>query len=316
MSVTKQLFTEKFRPKKLSDLIAPPRVKDELDKGLFQNLLLTGTQGTGKTSTAFIMAQDHTYLYINASSDGRIETLRERISNFCSTISLIGGKEKLKCVILDEGDGASEEFFKALRGVLERYANVARFIMTCNYIQKIPEPIQSRFNVVSFDPIDEEEETYLIGEYKKRVKVIMKAAKIEHSDEILEKFVRNKFPDMRSLMNMIQSFYLRGVKELNSKNYNINFDFKDLFDLCVSKPNPYENYKFIVSQYGTKINDTLSALGSDFPDYLKSNHPKLMNKLPMIIITVAEYQYQKSFVIDPLITLLACVLKIQTIMNQ
>ena len=101
-SVVNQLFTERFRPTKMEQLIAPERVKKQLEKGLIQNVLLFGQPGTGKTSTLFILAQGHPQLYINASSERGIETMRETIPNFCSSISLMDGHENLKCVILDE----------------------------------------------------------------------------------------------------------------------------------------------------------------------------------------------------------------------
>ena len=318
MTVVKELFTEKFRPKSLGQLIAPPRIKNELDKGLVQNLLLYGSAGTGKTSTLFILAnpKDDTTMYVNASSEGGIQTVREDIPRFCATMSLESGREKLKCVILDEIDGASDDFFKALRAVMEKYAHVARFIASCNYIQKVPDPVQSRFNCISYDPINNEEENLIIGEYKKRVGAILDAAKIAYSLEILDKFVRNEFPDMRQLMNKVQSLYLQGVKELNDKNFNINFDFIDLFKLCLQGPErPYENYKFIVGEYSSKIDDGLNALGIDFIEYIKSNVPTKIDKIPLIIIAVAEHQAQRTLVIDPLITLLSAVYKIQTILK-
>jgi len=316
MSIIKELFTEKFRPKNVNQLIAPNRIKTELTHGLVQNILLYGSAGTGKTSTLFILAQNHPYLYINASSERGIETIREKISKFCSTISLEGGSESLKCIILDEIDGATEEFYKALRAVMERYATTSRFIASCNHIQKIPDAVQSRFHLISYDPINNDEERYLIEEYKKRLAIILDAIKVTYTDEILTKFVVNDFPDMRTLVQKIQSFYYRGIKELDQKNFNINFDFKDLFDMCLLKPNPVENYKFIIGQYGSKIDESLVALGRDFPEYIKNNAGHKTDKLPMIIITVAEYQYQKQFVIDPLITLLACCMKIQMIIND
>ena len=318
MSTINQLFTERFRPKDLLTLIAPPRIKNELARGLVQNILLFGSAGTGKTSVGHIISAPHTTLYINASSERGIDVIREKIGKFCSTISLEGGKEKLKCVFLDEVDGATEEFFKALRAVMEKYANVARFVATANYIQKIPEPIQSRFNLISFDPINNEEELYIIGEYKKRIAVIMKAANISYTEEILDKFVRNDFPDMRSLMNKLQSFYLQGIKELNDKNFNINFDYEDLYKLCLqnNKDKAYENYKFIVREYASRIDDTFNALSIDFIEYIKSNAPDKISKIPMIIIAVAEHQAQRTLVIDPLITLLSCVYKIQIIVNS
>lgn len=310
-----ELFTEKFRPKNLTQLIAPARIKTELSQGLVQNILLYGSAGTGKTSSLFILAENHPYLYINASSERGIDIIREKISKFCSTISLEGGSENLKCVILDEIDGATEEFFKALRSVMERYAATSRFIASCNHIQKVPAPVQSRFHMISYDAIDKDEETYLIGEYKTRVAKILDAIKVTYTDEVLTKFVINDFPDMRTLVQKIQSFYYRGIKILDPKNFNINFDFKDLFDLCLTKPNPIDNYKFIVNQYGTKVDESLIVLGRDFPEYIKNNAPSKIDRLPLVIICVAEYQYQKEFVVDPMITLLACVFKIQEILK-
>lgn len=316
MSVINELFTEKFRPKDLGQLIAPDRIKNELNKGLVQNLLLYGSAGTGKTSTLFILAKPHTTLYINASSERGIDTLRDKIGKFCSSISLEGGREKLKCVILDEVDGATPEFFNAFKASMEKYSNVSRFIASCNYIQKVPDPIQSRFNCISFDPVNNEEENYIIEEYKTRIGAILKAAKIEYTEEILTKFVRNDFPDMRSLMNKIQSFFLQGVKELNAKNFNINYDFVDLFQLCLKgSDKPYENYKLIIGEYSSKIDDTLNALGIDLVEYIKSNAPSKIDKIPLIIISVAEHQAQRTMVIDPLITLLSAVFKIQTILK-
>lgn len=316
-SILTQLFTEKFRPKELKSLIAPLRIKNELSKGLIQNLLLTGTAGTGKTSVGFILSKPHTTLYINASSERGIDTIREKIGKFCSTISLEGGKEKLKCVFLDEIDGATEEFFKALRAVMEKYAGVARFIATANYIQKIPEPIQSRFNCISFDAINSEEEKYLIDEYKKRVSLILNAIKITYSEEILDKFVQNDFPDMRALMNKLQSFYLQGIKELNAKNFNINFDFKDLYELCLkdNKNKAYENYKFIAAEYSSRPDEGIAAINGDFIEYIKQYYPNNIDKIPLIIITAAEHQYQVQFVIDKLITLLSLIYRIQMIVN-
>jgi len=317
MSITNELFTEKFRPKSLDQLIAPQRIKSELSRGVIQNLLLYGSAGTGKTSSLFIISEPYTNVYINASSQRGIETVRETIPRFCSTISLEGGKEKLKVVILDELDGATEEFYKALRASMERYASVARFIASCNYIQKIPEPVQSRFNCISFDPINKEEEDLIFDLYKKRVSAILNATKITFSEEILEKFVRNDFPDMRALMNKSQSFYLQGIKELNPKNFNVNFDFADLFRICMgTNTKPWDNYKLVVSEYSSRIDEAMAALGNDFPLFIKDNYPEKIDKLPMIVIAVAEYQYQVNFVVDKMITLLACIFKIQTILNS
>jgi replication-associated recombination protein RarA len=312
------LFTERFRPKTLETLIAPPRVKEELSKGLVQNILLySPSPGTGKTSTSYIISKPYTSLYLNGSAERGIDTVRERIGKFCSTISLEGGKEKLKCVVIDEFDGFTQEGFFSLKTNIEKYANIARFVCTCNYIDKIPEAIRSRFNCIAYGPVNAEEEAYLISEYKKRIGSILTAAKITCTPEVLDKFIENDFPDMRSMMNKCQSLYLRGVKELNEKNFNINYDFEDLFKICI-EPNdkPWDNYKLIIANYASKIDDALCALGNDFPNYLQANAPSKLNKLPLVIISVAEHQAQSAVVIDKVISLLSAVFKIQTILNS
>jgi len=317
MSIIKELFTEKFRPQNLDQLIAPSRIKEELKQGVVQNILLEGPPGTGKTSTAFILVKDHPHIYINASEERGIDIIREKISRFASTISLEGGKENIKVIILDEMDGATNDFFQALRPVMERYSKNVRFIATANYPEKIPEPIRdSRFHRVNFYPINKEEENSLLVDYTERVGKILKAAGISFTKEILIKFIQNDFPDLRSLMNKIQSMYLRGIKQLDETNFNTNFDFKDLFDLCLNTTNkPYENYKIIINQYGNRIDDSLLALGNDFPEYLKNVASSKEDRLPSIIISLAEYQYQLQFVIDKQITLLAAVYKIQQILK-
>ena len=211
-------------------------------------------------------------------------------------------------------DGATDEFHKSLRASMERFASTSRFIASCNHIQQIPEPIQSRFHLISFDPINNDEELFLKSEYKKRIALILDAIKITYTEETLSKFVDNDFPDMRTLMEKVQSFYFRGIKELNPNDFNINFDFKDLFDLCLSKPDPINNYKFIINQYSSRIEESLIALGRSFPEYLKSIAPNKIDKLPLVLIAIAEYQYQQEFVIDKLITLLACCFKLQQIL--
>lgn len=311
------LFTEKFRPQELSSLIIPKRIRDELSRGLIQNLLLYGSPGNGKTSTLLILSKNHPTLFINARSEANIEIVRNKISNFCSVISLEDGKEKLKCVVLEELDGATPAFFDAIKVPIEKYAHLVRFIAATNYIQKIPEGVISRFNPISFDAISKKEEEFLFGEYKKRITLILNATKITYTDEILDKFIKNYFPDMRSLLNRIQSFYLQKITTLDEKNFNINFDFEDLYKLCLNKPDkPYENYKFIVSEYGSRIDDTLNALGTDLIEYIQTNVPNKIDKIPLIIIAVAEHQAQRTFVIDSLVTLLSCIYKLQIIINS
>jgi replication factor C small subunit len=317
MSVINDLFTEKFRPKDLSSLIIVPRIREELSKGLIQNILLYSiTPGVGKSSASRILSKNYITKYVDATTDGKVHII-ESIDKFCSTISLEGGRETIKCVVIEELGGSSSEFMMSMLPLIEKHAKNARFIGSINYINKLPEPLLSRFHCINFEPINKEEEDYLISEYKKRLGAIFNAAKINFSEEILNKFIMNDFPDMRSMLNKVQSLYLRNVKELNDKNFNINFDFVNLFKLTLNKPDkPYENYKFIISEYSSKIDDAMSSFGGDFINFLKENEPNKIDKIPQIMICVAEYQYQINFVIDKLVCLLAMVYKLQIILNS
>ena len=153
MQSLNQLFTEKYRPKNLEQLILPERVMAKFKDGITQNMLFAGSPGTGKTSTAKAIVNqfDLPYLYINASTYTSVDVIRTRITDFCSTMSILDDRNKFKVVILDEVDGVSDQFFKALRATMEQFASNSRFIATCNYINKLPDPILSRFEVINFD---------------------------------------------------------------------------------------------------------------------------------------------------------------------
>lgn len=312
-----ELFTEKYRPTELKDMILPDRIKKEVEGGLQQNILLYSSAGRGKTTLAKILAKDFDTLYLNISDEGNIDTIREDITNFCSTQSVFGSSDSLKCIILDEMDSASDKFYKALRATIEKYAGVARFIGTCNYITKVPEPIQSRFQCINFEFVSKDEEKQVKIGYIKRVLGIFKHYNITISQDAAIEFVNRNFPDMRTILNKIQSFYVKGITEIKMDDIKVlNYTYNDIYDMLLKEPSPEENYKMIVSNYSTKVDDILSSLGNDFPDYLKEHNAKLMNKLPQIIITVAEHQSQRTTVIDPVISLLSCVFKIQQILNS
>jgi replication factor C small subunit len=313
-----QLFTEKFRPKNLEQMILPDRIRKSVGTGeLHQNYLFYGSPGLGKTSLAKVLANNYPYLYINVSDESSVDVIREKITNWCSTISLLDGAERFKVVVLDEMDGASDQFYKALRATIEKFADTARFIGTCNYINKVPDPVQSRFTCINFDFLSKEEEKEVMVEFIKRSWAIFKAAGIEIEKDAIVEFVKRNFPDMRSIVNKIQTFYVQGVKKINPEDVKkLNYSFRDIFELACKTGDAQENYKFLMTNYSSKVDDVLHSLGNELPEYIRDNHSTKVSKIPQILIKVAYYQAQRIHVIDPCISMVAAVFEVQMILNS
>lgn len=314
--VTQKLFTEIFRPQSLDQAIVVPRIREELSKGLTQHILFSGSAGSGKTSLTRILSKGYNTLEINASLENGIDTIREKVINFASQSSLFGGEEQLKVIILEECDGLTVEAWKALRATIEKYHKTVRFIANCNYIDKIPDPIKSRFNVIVIDPLNNEEEQYLFNGYLERIKYILDYFKVSYSENDVISFVKSSFPDMRALLTKIQQLYNRGCKELTKDMLANSYDCSELFKLIISTPDPVGNYKQMVAEWSTKPEEAILAIGKDFPDYIMTVKPELVNKLPLILINTAEYNAMLSQSIDKFVTLLGLVFKLQVIINQ
>lgn len=318
MKSVNQLFTEKYRPKNLDELILPDRVMSKFNDGLVQNMLFAGSPGTGKTSTAKAVVNQFNlpYLYINASTDTSVDVIRTRIIDFCSTVSIMDAPGAFKVVILDEVDGVSDQFFKALRATMEQFASNSRFIATCNYINKIPDPVLSRFEVINFD-FDKEEESELTKKYIKRVYEICKAEDLTIEKDALVEFVRRNFPDLRSTLNKLQGFKTQGTTNITVGDVKrFNSVFKDVFLLIFTETDPAKNYQMLVSNYSNRVDDILQSLGEEFVEYIKQEQTSSVKHIPQIIISVAKHQAQRVHVIDPVITMLSCVYEIQTIVRS
>lgn len=314
-----QLFTEKYRPKDLSSLILPERVMSKFKDGLSQNMLFAGSPGTGKTSTAKAIVNQFNlpYIYINASTDTSVEVIRGRIMDFCSTMIVFGYEPgTIRVVILDEVDGVSDQFFKALRATMEQFASTTRFIATCNYINKLPDPILSRFEVINFD-FDKEEELELTKKYVKRVYEICKQEGLEITKDALLEFVKRNFPDLRSTLNKLQGFKTQGTLKIDISDVKrFNSVYKDVFELIFNEMDAVKNYQYLVGQYSNRVDDVLQALGDSFFEYIEQEKPRAQSCIPKIAVKVAEHQAQRQLVIDPVITLLSLVFSLQEIVKN
>lgn len=312
----KALLTEKLRPKELRHMILPARIKDSFVNGLQQNVLFVGSAGCGKTTLAKILAAPHPHLYLNMSDENSIETIRTKITDFCSTISIMDGTNSLKVVIMDEFDGLSNQALLALKVTIEKFSKGTRFVGVTNYLNKIPEPIQSRLETFIFDSFDKEEEELLRDEWKKRIKLILTKLEIEITDSALSLLVKKNFPDMRSVLNTIQRWDIQGTKNIDDKKIADSWNYEDLYNLLVSSNDPIKNYQIIVGQYSSDIDAVMASLGNEFIEWIQQKHPALSVIVPGTIILVAQHQAQRNQVIDSVVSLLSLFYSIQKIIQQ
>lgn len=307
-----ELLTEKLRPKELRHMILPSRISKIFENGLGHNVLLSGPPGCGKTTLAKILATGYPSIFINVSDESSVETIRVKINDFCSTISVMDGKSSKKIVILDEFDGASDQFYKALRGTIEKFASNARFIATCNYINKVPDAIQSRFEVIDFNPVNSDEENALKQEWNRRIGLILGKIGITIDDDSLNEFQKNYYPDFRSALNKIQTWMIEGIKNVDSAKINeLGWSYENLYNLITTSKDPVKNYQSIVGEYQGKVDEVMSALGEEFINWIINNKPELKKIIPAVIVLVADHQAQRTQVIDPMVSLLSLVFQIQ-----
>jgi replication factor C small subunit len=306
------LLTEKLRPKKLEHMILPQRIKDVFKNGLQQNVLLTGSPGSGKTSLAKILSENSPRLFINVSDESSVETVREKITGFCSTISIMNEENATKVVVLDEFDGASDQFYKALRGTIEKFAKNTRFVATCNWINKVPDPIKSRFEVFLFDPVNKEEEAELKKQWEDRIVLILDKMNISIEEKALHSFVKKYYPDMRSALNCIQRWQIQEITEISEQKVSeSSWDYEEIYDLLFQKLDPVKSYQIIVGQYSNSVGEVMESLGREFIEWIREKKPEKTAVIPAVLILVAQHQSQRNQVIDPVVSLLSLFYSIQ-----
>jgi DNA polymerase III delta prime subunit len=302
------LWVEKWRPKTIEDCILPDNIKktftDFLNKGEIPNLLLAGPPGVGKTTVAKALCNELgvDFYVINGSDEGRfLDTVRNQAKNFASTVSLQGtGKHKV--IIIDEADNTGNDVQLLLRANIETFYNNCRFIFTCNYKNKIIEPLHSRCAVVEFS-IKGKEKAQLAGSFFKRLQNILDEEGIKYNQKVLAELINKHFPDWRRVLNECQRHSVSG--EIDS---GILASFSDVAvnDLIthLKNKNFSEVRKWVVSNLDNDSSVILRRVYDACYDCLSPQ------SIPAAVLIVAKYQYQICFVADQEINLLAALTEI------
>ena len=312
-NLDKILWTEKYRPKNLKELIIPKRIRSIFENGVVQSMLLHGTAGIGKTSAAKALCKQfgHNTLYLNCSDTNGVDTIRDTIIDFAMNQSILHYDNPIKVVIMDEMDGLSGQAFNALRATMEKCAANTRFIGTCNYIQKIPEPIQSRFQMIDFNFTSEEVKEIRMGQYN-RIMEICKKEGMNIDKMAAIKMVQTYFPDCRSIVNHLQRYKLEGKTDIKEDDVkSIESEYEELYEMILLKNDPVKNYEFVMKNYSNSVSEVISSLGNPFMTYLLKKKSPAVKHLPVIAILNAKYQMNLKNCIDPVVVLLAHIFELQ-----
>lgn len=299
------LWSQKYRPQKVSETILPEKTKKAFQKFVddrqIPNLLLAGSPGTGKTTAAVAMLKelDCDYVLINGSLNGGIDTLRYEITNFASSVSLVGGR---KYVIIDEADYLTPATQAALRSFSEEFSKNCGFIFTCNFKERIIAPLHSRFSLVDFG-ISKDEKPKIAMQFFKRVQTILKDEGVDYDQKVLAKVIEKHFPDFRRVLNELQNYAASGKIDegifVNFKQESIN----KLFEFLQEK-NFTEMRKWVAANTDQNMGDLYTKLYSAG-----------LEKVPMcdiaeFVVALGKYQYQNAFVADQELNMVACLTEI------
>ena len=297
-----KLWVEKYRPQKLSDCILPTELKKSfteiIKSGSFTHLLFCGTAGTGKTTIARVLCNELNldYMFINASEQNSIDVLRTQIMSYASSMSLEG---KDKVVILDEADNLRDSSFQpALRGVMEQFSKNCRFILTVNFKNKLIQPLWSRCSVVDFH-IDKAEKVPIMSHIFNRLVYICQQEKIVVKDKaVLAKLVNKYFPDIRRMINELQSYSASGEIDAGILETLSEASFKELAKILKEK-RFMDLRKWVASNGDGEPTGIFRAVYDNLIDVLDAK------SVPQFILVLADYQYKSAFVADQQLNFLA-----------
>lgn len=300
------LWTERYRPQTIEDCILPDSLKktfrEFIDSGELPNFLFCGGAGVGKTTVAKALCNEvgAEYLFINGSEESGIDILRNKIKNFASSVSLTDSK---KVVILDEADYLNPNSTQpALRAFIEEFSNNCRFIFTCNFKNRIIEPLHSRCAVVEFK-VEGKEKEKIAAKFYKRVQKILDEEGIEYSAQVIADLIIKYFPDYRRVLNELQRYSVSGKIDVGLL---VNLGEESYLELVknLRDKNFTEVRKWVGKNSDTESTELFRKLYDKAIDFIEQS------SIPQLVLILAEYQYRAAFVADREINTMAALTEI------
>ena len=300
------LWVEKYRPRKVEECVLSQDLKkifqNVLDKGELQNMMFTGTAGTGKTTVARALCNelDLDYIIINGSEESGIDTLRNKIKQFASSVSLSGG---LKVVILDEADYLNPQSTQpALRGFIEEFSANCRFILTCNFKNRIIEPLHSRTSVIEFAMPKKEKEA-LAGQFMQRVQQILSVESINSEPAVIAELIMKYFPDFRRTLNELQRYSNFGKID-SGILVNANDIALDTLMNALKIKDFREMRQWVADNIDVEPASMFRKVYDNMNEYVEPQ------SIPQLVLILADYQYKNSFVADHELNMVACLTEV------
>ena len=303
------LYVEKYRPQTIDECILPESLKETfkefIKSGRVPNFLFSGTAGVGKTTIAKALCNEigAEFLLINGSEEGRlIDTLRTSIRGFASTVSLTDSK---KVVIIDEADYMNAQSIQpALRGFIEEFSSNCRFILTCNFKNRIIEPLHSRCTCVDFK-IDSKDKQQIAASFFKRASTILKAENIEFDQKVVAELVTKHFPDYRRILNELQRYSVSGKIDAGILVNTTDETFSPLLKMLKEK-NFTEVRKWVGVNSDIESTELFRRLYDKSVEYIE------MTSIPQLVLILADYGYKNAFVTDREINTMACLTEVMS----
>ena len=302
------LWVEKYRPRSIDECVLPDDLKNTFSEFVkdkhIPNLILCGSAGVGKTTVAKAMLDEigATSMMINGSEESGIDVLRTKIKNFASTVSLSGGK---KVVILDEADYLNPQSTQpALRGFVEEFHKNCRFILTCNFKNRIIEPLHSRFSNIEFK-VNPKDKPKLASRLFERAIYILKEQNVSYEDKVLVELITKHFPDFRKLINELQRYSVSGSIDAGIL---VNVSDENLKTLVTYLKNKEfgDMRKWVVNNLD---NDPVKIFRKIYDTLYTNLEP---STIPHAVLIIADYQYKSAFVADQEINLVACLTELMS----